>query len=353
MKNNSLILKAMVAMATMILAVSLWLLTVYIYNEYLSNIFTMQFSIFNIIIIIIVNIITAIILIYLIIRLIKGLIKFMSSYTLAEGIIGIIGVIIGLRIAWVMEFIFIKIPIVGNYLLVLISIILGVVGWVESIKRKDEILVFIGKGKKDEYTNSKFVDTSVIIDGRIADLVKTGFIDGTLIIPDFVIDELQRLSDSADDLKRVKGRQGLDTIKKMQSEGFVKISIPKTEEASINEIAEVDGKLVRLVNLKGGKLLTNDFNLNKVAGVQGVKVLNINELANSLKPILIPGEEFFLNILKKGKENKQGVGYLDDGTMVIIENGEDKVGHDVMLMVTSVMQTSAGRLIFAKIKGDN
>ncbi|MDD2371910.1 MAG: hypothetical protein PHQ32_07950 [Firmicutes bacterium] len=353
MKNNNLILKVMIALATMVLAVSLWLLTVFIYNEYLSNIFTMQFSIINIIIIIAINIIVAIVLIYLIIRLIKGLMKFMSSYTLAEGIIGIIGVIIGLRIAWVMEFIFIKIPIVGNYLLVLISIILGVVGWIESIKRKDEILAFIGKGKKEDNKNSKFVDTSVIIDGRIADLVKTGFIDGTLVIPDFVIDELQRLSDSADDLKRLKGRQGLDTIKKMQGEGFVKILIPKTEDATISDIAEVDAKLIRLVTLKGGKLLTNDFNLNKVAGVQGIKVLNINELANSLKPILIPGEEFYLNILKKGKENKQGVGYLDDGTMVIIENGEDSVGQDVLLMVTSVMQTSAGRLIFAKIKGEN
>lgn len=353
MKNNKLILKTMIALATMILAVSLWILTVYIYDEYLSNIFTMQFSILNIIIIIVINIIVAIILIYLIIRLIKGLIKIMSTYTLAEGIIGIIGVIIGLRIAWVMEFIFIKIPIVGNYLLVLVSIILGIVGWIESIKRKDEILTFIGKGKKEEYTNSKFVDTSVIIDGRIADLVKTGFIDGTLIIPDFVIDELQRLSDSSDDLKRLKGRQGLDTIKKMQNEGFTKIIIQKTDDITINEIAEVDGKLIRLVKLKGGKLLTNDFNLNKVAGVQGVKVLNINELANALKPILVPGEEFFLNILKKGKENKQGVGYLDDGTMVIIENGEEKVGQDVLLMVTSVMQTSAGRLIFAKIKGED
>lgn len=352
MKNNNLIIRVMIALATMILAGSLWILTLYIYDEYLSNIFTMQFSVLNIFIIIASNIILAILFIYLIIRLIKGLMKFMSNYTLTEGIIGIIGVIISLRIAWVMEFIFIKIPIVGNFLLVLISVILGVVGWIESIKRKDEILAFIGKGKKDDFASYKYVDTSVIIDGRIADLARTGFIDGTLVIPDFVIDELQKLADSADDLKRVKGRQGLDTIKNMQSESYIKILIPKTDDATINDIPEVDGKIVRLVKINGGKLLTNDFNLNKVAGVQGVKVLNINELANSLKPILVPGEEFYLNILKKGKENKQGVGYLDDGTMVIVENGEEMVGKDVFLVVTSVMQTSAGRLIFARIKGE-
>lgn len=352
MNNNNLIMRVMIALATMILAGSLWILTGYVYNEYLSNIFTMQFSLLNIIIIVVINFILAILLLYLIFRLIKGLRKFMSNYTLVEGIIGIIGVIISLRIAWVMEFIFVKIPIVGNYLLVMVSIILGVVGWIEAVKRKDEILAFIGKGKKEDYSSYKFVDTSVIIDGRIADLVKTGFLDGTLIIPDFVIDELQKLADSSDDLKRVKGRQGLDTIKKMQNDNHIKIMIPKTEDSTINEMTEVDGKLVRLVTIKGGKLLTNDFNLNKVAGVQGVKVLNINELANSLKPILLPGEEFYLNIIKKGKENMQGVGYLDDGTMVIVENGENMVGHDVHLIVTSVMQTSAGRLIFARIKGE-
>lgn len=348
--NNKLIVKVLVGLATAILAVLLWISTVYTYNNYLSKMFTL--SPLMVVGIILLDIILAVLIIYLILRLIKGLVTFASTYTLTEAIIGIIGVIIGLRLAWVMEFIFVNIPFVGNYLMVFISIVFGTVGWLESIKRKDEILNFIGKGKKEEIQSGKFVDTSVIVDGRIADIVKTGFIEGILIVPDFVIEELQKLADSADDLKRAKGRQGLDTIKKMQGEKFIKISIAVTKEDSVNELTEVDAKLLKLVALKGGQLLTNDFNLNKVAGVQGIKVLNINELANSLKPKLLPGEQFYLSIIKKGKENNQGVGYLDDGTMIIVEKGEDLVGQDVLAEVTSIMQTSAGRLIFAKVKGE-
>lgn len=348
--NNKLIVKVLVGLATAILAVLLWISTVYTYNNYLSKMFTL--SPLMVVGIILLDIILAVLIIYLILRLIKGLVTFASTYTLTEAIIGIIGVIIGLRLAWVMEFIFVNIPFVGNYLMVFISIVFGTVGWLESIKRKDEILNFIGKGKKEEIQSGKFVDTSVIVDGRIADIVKTGFIEGILIVPDFVIEELQKLADSADDLKRAKGRQGLDTIKKMQGEKFIKISIAVTKEDNVNELTEVDAKLLKLVALKGGQLLTNDFNLNKVAGVQGIRVLNINELANSLKPKLLPGEQFYLSIIKKGKENNQGVGYLDDGTMIIVEKGEDLVGQDVLAEVTSIMQTSAGRLIFAKVKGE-
>ena len=350
MKNTSGVIKSLIALATIILASLLVYLTVYIYENYLKNIFTMQLSIINIIIMIVVNIGLAILIIYLIYKLIKIMINFISNYTFVEVVIGVIGIIISLRIVWLTEFIFVKIPIIGNYLLILLSVVHGVVGWMLALKKKDEIFSFIGlkKGSGD----NKIVDTSVIIDGRIFEIIETGFIDGNIVIPDFVVDELQRLADSADDLKRVKGRQGLDMIKKAQSQFGKKIVISKTDDKSILEIPEVDSKLVRLISTKGGALLTNDFNLNKVAALKGIKVLNLNDLANAVKPILIPGEEFQLLIIKKGKENNQGVGYLDDGTMIIVEDGENLVGEEVTLIVTSVMQTSAGRLVFARLKGE-
>ncbi|MCI0502348.1 MAG: hypothetical protein L0Y48_02015 [Fusobacteria bacterium] len=350
MKNTSGVIKSLIALATIILASLLVYLTVYIYENYLKNIFTMQLSIINIIIMIVVNIGLAILIIYLIYKLIKIMINFISHYTFVEVVIGVIGIIISLRIVWLTEFIFVKIPIIGNYLLILLSVVLGVVGWMLALKKKDEIFSFIGlkKGSGD----NKIVDTSVIIDGRIFEIIETGFIDGNIVIPDFVVDELQRLADSADDLKRVKGRQGLDMIKKAQSQFGKKIVISKTDDKSIMEIPEVDSKLVRLISTKGGSLLTNDFNLNKVAALKGIIVLNLNDLANAVKPILIPGEEFQLLIIKKGKENNQGVGYLDDGTMIIVEDGENLVGEEVTLIVTSVMQTSAGRLVFARLKGE-
>lgn len=348
MPNNRLIIKVLMGLATAVLAVLLWYATIYTYENYLSKIFTISLPVGAAIILL--EILLAAGIIYLILRLIRGLVAFAATYTLTESIIGIIGVILGLRLAWVLEFILVKIPFVGEYLLVFISIVFGTFGWLESIKRKDEILAFIGKGKKEEAQSRKVADTSVIIDGRLADMAKTGFLEGLVVIPDFVIDELQRLADSADDLKRAKGRQGLDTIKRIQSEKFIRIQIEETRDDGIATITETDGKLIRLMTLKGGQLITNDFNLNKVAGVQGIQVLNINELANALKPKLLPGEEFYLQIIKKGKEASQGVGYLDDGTMIIVEKGSSHVGEEVLAEVTSIMQTSAGRLIFARIK---
>lgn len=348
MKRKGAVIKSLIVLATIILASLLVFLTVYIYENYLINIFTMQLSILNILIIVFSNIILAILIIYPLFKFIKIMIDFLSNYTFIEMLIGIVGVIISLRIAWLTEFIFVKIPIIGNYLLILISIVLGIAGWMVALKRKNEIFNFIGIKKGNE--NNKIIDTSVIIDGRIFGIIETGFIDGNFIVPDFVIDELQKLADSSDDLKRVKGRQGLDMMKKAQSEFGNKIIISKTEDKSILEIPEVDNKLVRLVTSKGGSLITNDFNLNNAAALKGIQVLNINDLANAVKPILILGEEFHLLIIKKGKENNQGVGYLDDGTMIIVENGENYVGQGVLLVVTSVMQTSAGRLVFAKIK---
>lgn len=193
----------------------------------------------------------------------------------------------------------------------------------------------------------KLLDTSVIIDGRIADICKTGFIEGTLVIPEFVLEELQHIADSSDLLKRNRGRRGLDILNKIQKELDVKVLI---YEGDFEEISEVDSKLVRLAKVLGGKVITNDFNLNKVCELQGVPVLNINDLANAVKPVVLPGEEIVVQVIKDGKEYGQGVAYLDDGTMIVVEGGRDSIGSTMEVMVTSVLQTSAGRMIFAKPK---
>lgn len=197
------------------------------------------------------------------------------------------------------------------------------------------------------YEEHKILDTSVIIDGRIADICKTGFIEGTLVIPEFVLEELQHIADSSDLLKRNRGRRGLDILNKIQKELDVKVLI---YEGDFEEIGEVDSKLVKLAKALHGKVVTNDFNLNKVCELQGVSVLNINDLANAVKPVVLPGEEIIVQVIKDGKEHGQGVAYLDDGTMIVVEGGRDYIGTTMEVLVTSVLQTSAGRMIFAKPK---
>lgn len=213
--------------------------------------------------------------------------------------------------------------------------------WVSSIGSKEK-----GKGKKMSEQH-KILDTSVIIDGRIADICKTGFIEGTLVIPEFVLEELQHIADSSDLLKRNRGRRGLDILNKIQKELDVKVLI---YEGDFEDITEVDSKLVRLAKALNGKVVTNDFNLNKVCELQGVSVLNINDLANAVKPVVLPGEEILVQVIKDGKEHGQGVAYLDDGTMIVVEGGRDFIGSTIEVLVTSVLQTSAGRMIFAKPK---
>ena len=193
----------------------------------------------------------------------------------------------------------------------------------------------------------KILDTSVIIDGRIADICKTGFIEGTIVIPEFVLEELQHIADSSDLLKRNRGRRGLDILNKIQKELDVKVLI---YEGDFEEISEVDSKLVKLAKVLRGKVVTNDFNLNKVCELQGVSVLNINDLANAVKPVVLPGEEIIVQVIKDGKEHGQGVAYLDDGTMIVVEGGREYIGTTMEVLVTSVLQTSAGRMIFAKPK---
>ncbi|MBB3114262.1 uncharacterized protein YacL [Paenibacillus phyllosphaerae] len=196
------------------------------------------------------------------------------------------------------------------------------------------------------YEEHKILDTSVIIDGRIADICKTGFIEGTLVIPEFVLEELQHIADSSDLLKRNRGRRGLDILNKIQKELDVKVLIYEGDM----EDGEVDSKLVKLAKVLHGKVVTNDFNLNKVCELQGVSVLNINDLANAVKPVVLPGEEIVVQVIKDGKEHGQGVAYLDDGTMIVVEGGRDFIGTTMEVLVTSVLQTSAGRMIFAKPK---
>lgn len=202
----------------------------------------------------------------------------------------------------------------------------------------------IDKIKIDKYL---LVDTSAIIDGRIADISKAGFIDGTLLVPRFVLHELQHIADSADPLRRARGRRGLDMLNRLQKEAVVPLQI---SEVDADDVTEVDSKLVKIARTYRCPVITNDFNLNRVAELQGVKVLNINELANAVKPVVLPGEEMHVHVIQEGKELGQGVAYLDDGTMVVVENGRKYMNADVDVVVTRVLQTVAGRMIFAQMK---
>ena len=196
---------------------------------------------------------------------------------------------------------------------------------------------------------SRILDTSVIIDGRIADIARAGFLDGTMTVPRFVLEELQAVADSADTLKRSRGRRGLDILNALQGLENVKIEIT---DQDFPEIVGVDAKLTALSKSTGLPLMTNDFNLNKVAELQGVQILNINELASALKPVVLSGEEMHVKIIREGKEPGQGVGYLDDGTMVVVEHGRKKVGSEVTVVATSVLQTPAGKMIFTEFRDD-
>lgn len=279
---------------------------------------------------------------------------------------GIMGLVMALIIAMLISFAFSQIPIpwLGTVLSIAIYIVLGYIGFTLPIKKREDIvqafqsmrrekepslpIVPVKKSDKQENCSiKKLLDTSVIIDGRIFDICQTGFIEGPLVIPVFVLNELQLISDSADELKRNRGRRGLDILNKIQTELDIEVQIT---EVDFDDTREVDSKLVKLGKLTGGKIVTNDYNLNKVATVQGVDVLNINELANAVKPIVLPGEEMKVLLVKGGKENNQAVAYLDDGTMIVVENGKKYIGNTIVVLVTSILQTSAGRMIFAKPK---
>lgn len=284
-----------------------------------------------------------------------------KSFT--EVILGAVGLILGLIIAFLISQPIYKIPIpyVGSVISILLYGMLGYLGLTIGMSNKDTISEKVRdltslaakrnvkpKDVVKEYTGiPKVLDTSVIIDGRILDIAKAGFIEGPLVVPVFVLEELQHIADSADGLKRNRGRRGLDTVAEIQELKNVEVII---YNGKIEEIPEVDSKLLKLATELNGKIVTNDFNLNKVARVQNLDVLNINELANAVKPLYLPGEEMDILIVREGKEHKQGLAYLDDGTMIVVENGKDLIGEKVNVVVTSALQTSAGKMIFAKLK---
>jgi uncharacterized protein YacL len=236
-----------------------------------------------------------------------------------------------------------------SFLQILVMLLMAYVGLIVGANKGDLLnLAALGGvfgGEKQSRKSYKILDTSVIIDGRIADIAETGFLDGTIVTPQFVLRELQLVADSADSLKRNRGRRGLDILQRLQKVANLTIQIVEDDFPAVRE---VDLKLIELAKLYEGKIITNDFNLNKVAQLQGVEVLNINELANSLKPIVLPGETMRVFILKEGKEYNQGVAYLDDGTMVVVDNARKMIGKTIDVSVTSVLQTTAGKMIFGK-----
>jgi uncharacterized protein YacL len=236
-----------------------------------------------------------------------------------------------------------------GFLQILVMLLMAYVGLIVGANKGDLLnLAALGGifgGEKQGKKSYKILDTSVIIDGRIADIAETGFLDGIIVTPQFVLRELQLVADSADSLKRNRGRRGLDILQRLQKMASVQIQIVEDDFPAVRE---VDLKLIELAKLYEGKIITNDFNLNKVAQLQGVAVLNINELANSLKPIVLPGETMKVFILKEGKEYNQGVAYLDDGTMVVVDNARKVIGKTIDISVTSVLQTTAGKMIFGK-----
>jgi uncharacterized protein YacL len=276
-------------------------------------------------------------------------------------IVGTGGLVIGLIIAFLISQIFNRMQgFLGIILNLVTFIVLGYLGVVVATRKGRDLLPAwisarrsaAGGGKtKNKLADAspKILDTSVIIDGRIADIMKTGFLEGRIVIPEFVLVELRHIADSSDGLKRNRGRRGLDVLNRIQTEYGIDIYNTETEK-TLEEIPEVDVKLLKLAQILHGKVVTNDFNLNKVALIKGVDVLNINELANTLKPVVLPGEDMNLFLVKEGKETNQAVAYLDDGTMIVVEDGRRFIGKSLDVIVTSVLQTAAGRMIFAKPK---
>ncbi|MDR0817208.1 MAG: PIN domain nuclease [Clostridiales Family XIII bacterium] len=295
-------------------------------------------------------------------RISKGIEAELRQQSPASIVAGTVGLIVGLVIASLIrpifpliqnEYISISLTVVTYVVFIWLGVVIGARFLKEQIGNLTQLrLRAAGRpakaGKQADMT-PKIFDTSVIIDGRIADIMKTGFIEGNIVIPDFVLVELRHIADSSDGLKRNRGRRGLDILNKIQTEYGIDIYSTQ-DDKTLSEVPEVDVKLLKLAQIMHGKVVTNDFNLNKVAMIQGVSVLNINELANTLKPVVLPGEDMNVFLVKEGKERAQAVAYLDDGTMIVVEDGRGYIGRSVDVSVTSVLQTSAGRMIFTKVK---
>lgn len=272
-----------------------------------------------------------------------------------EKVATFVGVLVGLLLTIMLRSAFAVI--MGFWVTVIVGGVLIYLGVVATWSMKDELRIFLpgpaplpADGKEVLPEQCKILDTNVIIDGRVADICRTGFIEGPIYVPGFVLDELQHIADSADSLKRARGRRGLDILNQMRTE--LDMQVRTYDNTDPGDRDEVDAKLVKLAKKLHGKIVTNDYNLNKVAELQGVPVLNINELANAVKPIVLPGEEMVVTIIKEGKEQNQGVAYLEDGTMIVVEGGRRRIGETLPVVTSSVLQTVAGKMIFANIRGD-
>ena len=296
----------------------------------------------------------------LILDIMQKIENYFSTLSVSYMLFGSIGTIIGLVLAWLIgiPLTSLRIPVINDVLPAILSLILAYFGFRVGTTRTEEFRkLFAPKPKKQEETQMldrkaddtfrkyKILDTSVIIDGRIYDIAKTGFLEGVIVIPNFVLRELQYIADSSDSLKRVRGRRGLDILNKLQKEEDI---VVESYDGEFEEIPEVDSKLIRLAKLIDGVVVTNDYNLNKVCECQNVPVLNINALANAVKPVVIPGEYMVVTVIKVGTERNQGVAYLDDGTMIVVEEGQHYMNETIEVVVTSALQTAAGRMIFAK-----
>ncbi|MGG5314577.1 PIN/TRAM domain-containing protein [Enterococcus sp. AZ072] len=293
---------------------------------------------------------------------VKKIEKQLNEFSLTYLLFGTVGAIIGLTLGlFVTNPLYnLAVPFVNSALPILIMILLGYLGFRVGTTRIDEWKkIFTPRTKKtenpegevldrkadDHFHKYKILDTSVIIDGRIYDIAKSGFLEGVLMIPNFVLYELQYIADSGDSLKRVRGRRGLDILNSLQKEDGIVVEM---YDGDFEDINEVDSKLIKLAKLLDGVIVTNDYNLNKVSEFQNVAVLNINALANAVKPVVIPGENMNVLLVKAGTERQQGVAYLDDGTMVVVEDGQHYMNEHIEVVVTSALQTAAGRMIFAK-----
>lgn len=268
-------------------------------------------------------------------------------------IAGSVGLLIGLVLANLITSTLLSFPFIPEVSLVLkvgIALALGYLGMIVAWRKREEFRIFLPQLASSGEKKCKLLDTSVIIDGRIADIAETGFLEGTIVLPKFILNELHKIADSTIPSRRKRGRRGLDILNRMQKSGSLEVVV---EEKDFPEIKEVDSKLIQLARSVNGIIITNDYNLNKIAKLQGVEVLNINELANALKPVILPSEELRVRVIKEGKEPNQGIAYLDDGTMIVVENAKGLIGEEVTVEVTSVLQTSAGRMIFGQQKKVN
>ncbi|MFW6128807.1 MAG: PIN/TRAM domain-containing protein [Candidatus Aminicenantaceae bacterium] len=267
----------------------------------------------------------------------------------------IVGIFLGILIGWILGLIYQRIVTEGttaDFIKIFFLIIFPYIGFLIGLRKSEwfepaYLMSFFKEKRKG--TSYKILDTSVIIDGRIIDICNTGFIEGVLIVPRFVLKELQLVADSSEEIKRQRGRRGLDVLDKLQKSSQLEVDFT---DKDFLDIKEVDTKLVELAKSLDAKIVTNDFNLNKIAQLQGIQVLNINELANSLKPVVLPGESIKVFILKEGKEKDQGVAYLDDGTMVVVDNSRKMIGQNVDITVTSVLQTTVGKMIFGRYNNE-